>query len=257
MATKPSGKNLIARQSRRDFLKTSAVSAGALLLAGSRLPAAYAGGSDTIKVGLIGCGGRGTGAAINCLEANPTGVQITAMGDLFKDRLDGSHKKISGKFGSKDMFDVPAGRQFVGWDAYKKVIGSGVDMVILATPPAFRPMTLKAAVDAGKHVFMEKPVATDPAGIRSIIESSSNADAKKLAIVAGTQRRHEAIYVETMKRIHDGAHRRPRQRPVLLEPGPALGPQARARLERHGMAGPQLAVLHLAVRRPHRRAARP
>jgi predicted dehydrogenase len=204
MVNEISGKRIIGRQSRRDFLKATAVSAGAVILAGARLPSAYAAGSDTIKVGVIGCGGRGTGAAADCLTANAGGVQIWSMGDLFKDRLDGAHAGLSKKFPDKARFDVPGERQFSGWDNHEKVIASGVDMIITATPPGFRPMILKAAIDAGKHVFMEKPVAVDPIGIRSVIVSSANAETKKLAIVAGTQRRHEPVYVETIKRIHDG-----------------------------------------------------
>ena len=204
--TERNGKRNVARQSRRDFLKTTAVSAGALMLAGAHLPSAHAAGSDVMKVGVIGCGGRGTGAALDCLKAGGQGVQLWAMGDLFKDRLASSHAKISSKgYGdNKAQFDVPADRQFTGWDNHEKVVASGVDMVILATPPGFRPMTLKAAVDAGKHVFMEKPVAVDPTGIRSVIESAEAAEKKGLAIVAGTQRRHEPTYVETIKRIQNG-----------------------------------------------------
>jgi len=204
MVNASSGKRRVGRQSRRDFLKVTALSAGAVILAGGRLPSARAAGTDTIKVGLIGCGGRGTEAVVDCLTANPSGVQIWAMGDLFKDRLDGSHAGLSKKFSDKARFDVPGDRKFSGWDNHEKVIASGVDMIITATPPGFRPMILKAAIDAGKHVFMEKPVAVDPAGIRSVIESSASAEAKKLAIVAGTQRRHEPVYIETIKRIHDG-----------------------------------------------------
>ncbi len=203
MANESKGKRHGGQQSRRDFLKATALSAGAVVLAGARLPSAYAAGSDTIKVGVIGCGGRGTGAVKDCLKASP-GVQIWAMGDLFPDRLARSHAGLSKNYTDKAQFDVPGDRRFAGWDNHEKVIASGVDMIITATPPGFRPMVLKAAIDAGKHVFMEKPVATDPVGIRSVIESSSNADAKKLAIVAGTQRRHQGSYVETMKRIHDG-----------------------------------------------------
>ena len=137
------------------------------------------------------------------------------MGDLFADRLESSHGTLAlGKATGRrkappklpeGSVDVPKSRQFVGFDAYQKVIDSGVDIVILATPPAFRPAQLEAAVKAGKHVFIEKPVAVDPVGIRSIIASSELAAQKGLAIVAGTQRRHQAPYVETMKRIHDGA----------------------------------------------------
>ena len=203
MANESKGKRRSGQQSRRDFLKATALLAGAVMLAGARLPSAYAAGSDTIKVGVIGCGNRGTGAVKDCLKASP-GVQIWAMGDLFPDRLEGSHSGLSKNYTDKAQFDVPGDRRFSGWDNHEKVIASGVDMIITATPPGFRPMVLKAAIDAGKHVFMEKPVATDPVGIRSVIESSSNAEAKKLAIVAGTQRRHQGSYVETIKRIHDG-----------------------------------------------------
>jgi len=203
MANESSGKKLIGRQTRRDFLKVTALSAGTIVLAGARLPSAYAAGTDTIKVGLIGCGGRGTGAVVDCLTASP-GMRFWAMGDLFKDRLGDSHAGLNKRFSDKAKFDVPGDRQFAGWDNHEKVIASGVDMIITATPPGFRPMILKAAIDAGKHVFMEKPVAVDPAGIRSVIESSASAEAKKLAIVAGTQRRHEPVYIETIKRIHGG-----------------------------------------------------
>ena len=190
-------------RSRRDFLKTSAVlSAGAVLgpLAAGNL---YAGASDTIRVGLVGCGGRGTGAARDCVKSS-AGVQIVAMGDVFADRLASSHANLTKQIDAAS-FDVPADRQFVGYDAYQKVLNCDIDMVILATPPGFRPVQFAAAVDAGKHVFMEKPVAVDPTGVRSVIESAKRAKAKGLGIVAGTQRRHQASYLETMKRIQDGA----------------------------------------------------
>lgn len=201
-ATPPSG------FSRRDFVKaTAAASAAAALMSNFGTNFAHAAGDDVIKIGLIGCGGRGTGAAGQNLTSNDR-VVLHSMGDLFKDRLDGSLKAIQDTVGKKGMaakLDVPADRHFVGWDAYKQVIASGVDLVILATPPAFRSIHLAAAIDAGKHVFCEKPVATDPTGIRSIIESAKKAKEKNLAIVAGTQRRHQNAYIETIKRIHDGA----------------------------------------------------
>jgi myo-inositol 2-dehydrogenase/D-chiro-inositol 1-dehydrogenase len=184
--------------SRREFIVGSSVATASLLI--PRF--AHASGSDTIKVGLIGCGGRGTGAAANCVESSP-GVVIYAMGDLFPDRLAGSRDTLKGAL--KEAYQVPDDRAFTGWDAYKKVLAQPVDMVILATPPGFRPIHLAAAIEAGKHIFMEKPVATDAPGIRSIIESSDKAAAKGLAIVCGTQRRHDLAYNEAMKRIHDGA----------------------------------------------------
>ena len=189
--------------SRRDFLKTStaAVVGGTIASTLTSLPGAYAAGSDEIKVGVIGCGGRGTGAIDNVLSA-AEGVRLVAMGDLFKDRLADSLKNLS-KHGEKAA--VPADRQFVGWDAYEKVIASDVNYIILATPPAFRPMYLKAAIEAGKNIFTEKPVAVDGAGIKQVYELADLAKSKGLAIAAGTQRRHHAAYLETMKRVKDGA----------------------------------------------------
>ena len=165
--------------SRRDLIAKTAV-AGAAMAVPSFV---FAGSQAQIKVGLIGCGGRGTGAAQDNIEADSSTV-LWAMGDVFPDRLNGSRDGLK-KLG--DRYKVTDDRAFSGWDAYKKVIESGVDVVILTTPPAFRPMHLKAAIAAGKHVFMEKPVATDAPGIRSVMESSDIAASKKLSIVAGTQ----------------------------------------------------------------------
>ena len=185
--------------SRRDFMKTTAAVSVATML-GSQ-SGAFAQGSDKIKVGLIGCGGRGTGAAKDCLNAHP-GVEIVAMGDAFQDRLDSSIDSIKKDF--PDRIKVTPETSFAGFDAYKKVLASDVSLVILATPPHFRPEHLAAAVEADKHVFMEKPVAVDPIGIRSVIASAQIAEEKKLGIVAGTQRRHQAHYVELLKRVQDG-----------------------------------------------------
>lgn len=186
---------------RRDFLKTSVAASLAATLP-LRIPAAAA-GSDTIRVGVIGCGGRGTGAAIDCLTATK-GVVVAALGDLFPDRLESSLQKLRGAFA--DRIVVTPETCFAGFDAFSKVLSvPGINLVILATPPHFRPAHLKAAVDAGKHVFMEKPVAVDPVGVRSVIATSARAAEKGLAIVAGTQRRHQFRYLELMRRIHDGA----------------------------------------------------
>jgi predicted dehydrogenase len=190
------------RLTRRKFLKASAVAAGGAMASGLRVPGAFAAGSDALKAGLIGCGGRGTDAAKNCVDAAP-GVKIIALADAFQDRLGGCRSELN-KLG-RGKADIAAGKCFVGLDAYQKLIATDVDVVLLATPPGFRPIHLAEAVKAGKHVFMEKPVAVDPVGARSVIESGAVADEKKLSIVAGTQRRHEPKYVETMKRIHDGA----------------------------------------------------
>jgi len=154
-----------------------------------------------MRVGLIGCGWRGTEAAENCVNAAPN-VEVIAMGDIFQDQLDWSLAKLSREV--DDKVSVTEDTSFVGFDAYEKVIACDVDIIILGTPPHFRPLHLKAAVDAGKHIFMEKPVAVDPPGIRSIIASSELAEQKGLAIVAGTQRRHQEHYLEIIKRIHNG-----------------------------------------------------
>ena len=171
------------------------MTAGSLALTGAAVPWAHAQGSDRMRVGVIGCGGRGTGAANDCV-ASSRGVEIVALADAFEDRL----RSLKGKY------NVPNDRCFVGLDAYKNVLAlDDVNMVILATPPGFRPAQFAAAIQAGKHVFMEKPVAVCPTGIKMVIEASEMATQKKLGVVAGTQRRHEPKYVETMKRIHDGA----------------------------------------------------
>jgi predicted dehydrogenase len=185
---------------RRDFVKTA--TAASLLAAFPANFNVFAAGSDTIKVGVIGCGGRGTGAAIDCLKAAP-GVEIVALSDLVPDRVESSLARLTKEF--PDRVKVPADRRFTGFDNYKQVCAlPDVTLIVTAAPPGFRPLHLKAAVEAGKHVFMEKPVAVDPVGVRSVIASSDLAKQKNLAIVAGTQRRHQARYLEMMKRIQDG-----------------------------------------------------
>jgi len=186
---------------RRNFIKTSVAASLAVSL--PRVPGAYAAGSDIIRVGIIGCGGRGTGAAIDCLNAAP-GVEIVAMFDLFQDRIDSSLEEI--RKAHPDKVKVTPEKCFTGFDGYHKLAACpDVNLVIMAAPPGFRPMHLKAAIEAGKNVFMEKPVAVDPVGVRSVIASSALAKQKGLAIVAGTQRRHQLRYIELMKRMHDGA----------------------------------------------------
>ena len=191
--------------SRREFLKTSTAAAVGATIASnfSSIPGAYAAGSDEIRIGLIGCGGRGTGAAINAI-ASSRGVKLVAMGDAFKDRLAESRQTVSTKVAA-DKLDLTDDRCHVGIDAYQKVLATdSVNYIILATPPGFRPIHLRAAVEAGKQIFTEKPVAVDGPGIRSVLETYEAAKAKGLAVVAGTQRRHQLGYVETMKMIHGG-----------------------------------------------------
>lgn len=184
---------------RREFMvSTMAVGAAA---AASRAFGVHQ-SEETLKVGVIGCGGRGTGAAMDAVAA-AKGVEIWALGDVFQDRLDSSFKYLAEN--AKDAFKVTKDRAFSGFDNYKKVIASGVDVVILTAPPGFRPQHLKAAVEAKKHVFMEKPVAVDAPGIRTVLECHEMAEKAGLNVVAGTQRRHDVAYRQVMQKIHDGA----------------------------------------------------
>lgn len=203
--------NRRSRATRRDFLKTTAVAASSAVATQLRLPTVHAGGSDPIKVGLIGCGNRGRGAAENVLSAAP-GVQVVALGDTFAGPLKEACQRLTTFAQKKEIkdrgnaVDLPESRCFVGLDAYEKVIGcSEVNYIILATPPGFRPIHLQAAVAAGKNTFAEKPVAVDGTGIRKVLAAYEEAKKKNLAIGAGTQRRHQRAYLETLKRIRDGA----------------------------------------------------
>ncbi len=197
-------KDAILGMTRRDFIKTTSVASVATLaaaVAGSS--GRCAGGSDAIRVGVIGCGGRGTSAAINAVNSAP-GVEILALFDPFQDRIDKSLKTLREKVPA--AVKVTPETCFTGFDGYKKLLAiKNINYIVMAAPPGFRPIHLKAAVEAGKNVFMEKPVAVDPLGIRSVIASSELAVKKGLAIVAGTQRRHQASYIELLKRVHDGA----------------------------------------------------
>ena len=188
--------------SRRDFLKTSvAAGAAAATLASMGTNFAWAQGQQRLKVGLVGCGGRGTGAARDSIKASPL-VDLVAMGDLFKDRLDDSKKQLA-KEGAQ--FKVTDDKCFVGFDAYRKVIDCDLDYVILTTPPGFRPEHFAYAIEKGRHVFAEKPVAVDPAGVRKFIETGKIADQKKLSVVGGFVFRRDKCHMEVIQKIHDGA----------------------------------------------------
>jgi predicted dehydrogenase len=186
------------RASRREFLAASAATGAALVL-----PAVHAAGDDTLRIGLIGCGNRGSGAATQALRADQN-TKLVAMGDMFKDRLDSSLDAIGKDDAIAKRVDVKPENRFVGFDAYKQVLAAGVDVVLLTAPPGFRPMHLKAAVDAGKHIFCEKPMAVDAPGVRSVLESSREAKKKNLALVAGFCYRYERAKREIMKRVHAG-----------------------------------------------------
>jgi len=201
--TRPAG---AGQASRRDFLKNSTAAIGAGVLANFTLvPGAFAGGDETIRVGLVGCGGRGTGAATQALSTSGS-VKLVAMGDAFQDRLDSSLQNLKKAMADRpERVAVTPERQFVGFDAVDKVLAADIDLVILATPPHFRPAHFKAAIAAGKHVFFEKPVAVDAPGVRTVLSVSEEAKAKNLAVVCGLQRHHQNGYLETIKRVHDGA----------------------------------------------------
>jgi predicted dehydrogenase len=195
-----------AGTSRRDFIRRTSLLAAGGALAGGVLPIARAAqpfGSDTIRIGLVGCGGRGTGAAIQAMNTSGGEVKLVAMADVFENRVQASYRTIKGQH--SDKIDVPKDRMFVGFDAYKQLLASGCDLVILATPPGFRPLHFAAAVAAGKHVFMEKPVAVDAPGVRQVLEACKVAKEKSLAVAVGLQRRHERKYMATVKAIQDGA----------------------------------------------------
>lgn len=161
----------------------------------------HAGVDDTIKVALIGCGGRGTGAAFDAL-ASGKNLKIVALADAFRDRLDDAYSKLAQRHA--DKLAVTEDQKFVGFDAYQKAIALA-DVVILTTPPGFRPIHFEEAVRQGKHVFMEKPVAVDAPGVRKVLAAAEEAKRKKLNVVVGLQRRYQAVYRETIKRIQDGA----------------------------------------------------
>ena len=189
--------------SRRQFLKTSSAAAlAAPLMFTSKTRAASPG--DTIKVGLIGCGGRGSGAAKNALMADSS-IALTAIGDAFTDRVERGLTNLKADKEIGEKIKVSPDMTFSGLDAYQKVINSGVDVVILATPPGFRPLHLKAAIDAGKHVFCEKPMAVDAPGVRSVLESTRKAKEKNLSLVAGFCYRYNPGVRAIMQQVHDGA----------------------------------------------------
>lgn len=195
----------MAPSNRREFLKQSSVAAAVGTLA-SLAPSVYAAGDDVIKIGLVGCGGRGTGAASQALSTDGR-VKLVAVGDAFRDVISASLRGIqnAAKKNPNAETDVPEDHIFDGFDAYKKVIDSDIDLVVLATPPGFRPIHFAYAVEKGKHVFMEKPVATDATGVRMVLENAKKAKAKNLKVGVGLQRRHEASYIELIDQIHSGA----------------------------------------------------
>ena len=192
--------------SRREFLKHTAVAAGAVAaLQTGFARSVHAAGSNELKIALIGCGGRGTGAAADCMNAAKIlgqPIKLVAVADAFEDRARRSLDGLKQEWAAN--IDVPPERVFVGLDAYQKAIDCGVDLVLLATPPGFRPLQYTAAVKAGKNVFMEKPLCTDAPGFRTIMAANELADQKNLKVVVGLQRHHQAGYLQGIQEIHDG-----------------------------------------------------
>ena len=201
----------VSESNRRRFLRQGSVLTAGGVVAAQSLAAphtVHAAGSDVLRVALIGCGGRGTGAARQALLADKQ-VKLTAMADAFEDRLARSLKSLSASEDIAAKIDVPPERRFVGFDAYEHVMASDVDVVLLATPPHFRPIHLKAAIDAGKHVFAEKPVAVDAPGVRSVLATCKEAAKKNLSVVSGLCLRYDARFQEMVERLGDGAIGKP------------------------------------------------
>lgn len=191
-----------ATVTRRDFVKGSAATLSALGTMELGF-SAHAAGSDEVKIALVGCGGRGTGAAANALgNKSHSNVRLVALADAFPEPLEHAHDSLRRQFGARA--DVPAEQRFAGLDAYEKVLGAGVDMVLLCTPPGFRPAQFAAAVKAGKHVFMEKPLAVDAPGYRAVKAANAEAHAKGLYVAVGHNLHHDAHYRELVPKIHDG-----------------------------------------------------
>ena len=193
---------------RREFVKTAAGAAGGFILAPSMLSAkAHIQGGDAIRVGLVGCGGRGTGAAVQALLSGQN-VRLVAMAAAFRDQVESSYQKILEELENNelpaDRLSVPEEHKFAGFEGYEKVIPL-CDVVILATPPGFRPLHFEATVKAGKHIFMEKPVAVDAPGVRQVLKAAEEAKKQKLNVVVGLQRHYEKVYLRWMEMLHAGA----------------------------------------------------
>jgi len=190
------------QDTRRNFLKKGSLATGLVLLS-PNIPAVHAAGSDVVKIALSGCGGRGTGAAADAMS-NKVGVQVRliALHDAFPERLEASYQALKGRFG--DQVDVPPERRFTDLDGYQKLMETDADIVLLCSPPGFRPIHYEAAVKAGKHVFMEKPLAVDAPGVRRIMATNEEAKKKGLRVAVGHHIRHEVKHKEMIRRIWDG-----------------------------------------------------
>lgn len=185
--------------SRRSFLAGPAAGA-AFTIVKPELVRGW--GAEKLRIGLVGCGGRGTQAVENAMTADPA-VELVAMADAFEDRLEGSLKRLR-NLPIQDRIKVDPEHRFVGFDSYAKLIKSGVDVVFLCTPPGWRPLHFEACIEAGKHVFIEKPFGVDPVGVRRIMEAGRKSVEKKLTVVSGAQRRSDPFYLENVDAIKNG-----------------------------------------------------
>ncbi|MEX0360932.1 MAG: Gfo/Idh/MocA family protein [Allomuricauda sp.] len=196
--------NVAEKLNRRSFVKTTGLATGALMTSTIPMNAmGYVAGNQKLKLALVGCGGRGTGAAVQALTADPD-VELVAMADAFQDRLENSLTAITEHFDGERKINIKEKNRFVGFDAYSKAIDMA-DVVILTTPPGFRPLHFEYAIAQDKHVFMEKPVATDPAGVRRVLKSAKIAKEKKLNVVVGLQRHYEKKYHRLYEQVQNGA----------------------------------------------------
>ena len=250
--------------SRRRFMSgTTVAGAAAFQIIRPELVRGWA--DEKLKVGLIGCGGRGTQAAQQLLFGNDN-VELVAMGDIFEDRLEKSLKEIRGgrQYPVADKVKVTPDAHFVGFDSYKKVLASDIDIVMLATPPGYRPEHFEAAVEAKKHIFSEKPFGTDPVGVRKVMAATEKARQLKLTVMTGAQRRNQQEYTETWQKVKDGAIGdivaayawwvgTPRRTPPRCRRWRHLARtqgQAGPKVGRHDVPEPVVVLLRVGVRRP-------
>ena len=238
---------------RRRFIQRSS-----LLLAGGGLsgvqsmatPQVHVSGSSRIRLGLVGCGGRGIAAIDQALLAGDEDVELVAMGDVFDRSIHAAYRNLKGKHG-----DRIRPQRFVGLDAYQGVIASEADVIYLATPPGFRPLHFETAVAAGKHVFMEKPVAVDAPGVRRILAAGEAAAAKRLSVQVGLQRRHDHRYQDCIAQVHQGALGQITLARAYWNSAGMWTRSRKNRPDRTGVSAKQLVLLHLAFGRPHHRTA--
>jgi len=204
MSSNTSGSSKPFAATRRGFLRAATCAAGASALAGVAIPAVHAAETNVIKIALVGCGGRGTGAADNALSTTGGPIQLVALADVFQDRVEASRKRLAAMHGAK--LDLPPERCFDGFDGYRKAIDAVAPggVVLLATPPAFRPIHFEYATEKGCHVFMEKSFAVDAPGVRRVLKAGEAADRKNLKVAGGLMSRHYTPLEEAVRQIHDG-----------------------------------------------------